>query len=208
MPQTSPKQHSILRFIRRQVQSQGRPPTYEEIRRAFKLSTKSLVAYHLRALEAAGLIQRTRDVSRGIRVTAPVSRTFTLRIWSTIQAGPPVGSDTLPDELEDAIEITRDIVPEEEGLYGLRVHGNSMRDALVNDGDIVVLKHQNEARNGEMVAVRLKHTDESTLKRFYLEGGRVRLEPANPAFKDIIVHPSAVEIQGRVVAVIRRLSVN
>jgi repressor LexA len=204
MSEISSKQQAILRFIRRQVQTQGRPPTYEEIRRACKLSTKSLVAYHLRALEAAGLIKRTRDVSRGIRVTAPLARTFTLSIYGTIQAGGPVESD----RVEEAIELTRDIVPESDGLYGLRVRGDSMRDALVNEGDIVVLKHQREARNGEMVAVRLKDRDESTLKRFFLENGRVRLQPANPAYKDIIVHPSKVEIQGRVVAVIRRLSVN
>jgi repressor LexA len=204
MPTISPKQKSILRFIREQIRTTGRPPTYEEIRQALKLSTKSLVAHHLRAIEAAGLIERTKDVSRGIRVTARPARTVTLPIYGTIQAGPPVESD----EVEEAIELTRDIVPEGEQLYGLRVRGDSMRDALVNDGDIVVLKHQREAHNGDMVAVRLMDRGESTLKRFFRENGQVRLQAANPAFPDLLLHPSRVEIQGRVVAVIRRLSMN
>ena len=204
MGEISGKQRAILRYIRNHIQTKGRPPTYEEIRQALKLSTKSLVAHHLRALEAAGKIERTRDVSRGIRVTPHRPRTMILPIYGTIQAGPPVESD----EVIEAIELTRDIVPEGDDLYGLRVHGDSMRDALVNDGDIVVLKHQREARNGDMVAIRLKDRGESTLKRFYRENGHVRLQAANPEYPDLFLHPSAVEIQGRVVAVIRRLSVN
>jgi repressor LexA len=88
------------------------------------------------------------------------------------------------------------------------VRGDSMIDAMVNDGDIVVLKHQREARNGEMVAVRLKERGESTLKRFYRENGKVRLQAANREYPDILIHPSSIEIQGRVVAVIRRISPN
>ena len=206
MPEISKKQSAILNYIRRQVETQGRPPTYEEIRKAFRLSTKSLVAYHLRALEAAGLIERTRDVSRGLRLVKHKvqARTISLPIFGTIRAGPPVQSD----EVEEAIELTRDIVPEADGLYGLRVRGDSMVDAMVNDGDIVVLKHQRDAHNGEMVAVRLKERGESTLKRFFRENGHVRLQAANREYPDMLLHPSAVEIQGRVVAVIRRISPN
>jgi repressor LexA len=105
---------------------------------------------------------------------------------------------------EDYIELTRDIVAEQEGLYALQVSGNSMIDALVNDGDVVILKQQNQARNGEMVAVWLCDRDETTLKRFYRENGHVRLQPANPRIPPIIVHPSVVQVQGRVVAVIRQ----
>jgi repressor LexA len=78
-----------------------------------------------------------------------------------------------------------------------------MIDALVDDGDVVILKQQNEARNGEMVAVWLRDRDETTLKRFYRENGHVRLQPANPTMPPILVHPSVVQVQGRVVAVIR-----
>jgi repressor LexA len=96
-------------------------------------------------------------------------------------------------------------VRNQEGLYALRVKGDSMIDALVNDGDIVVLKHQLDARNGDMVAVRLLDRDETTLKRFYRENGHVRLQPANPTLHPIYVHPSQVEVQGQVVAIVRQL---
>lgn len=204
MTHTSKRQLKLPDFIREQIDGRGRPPTHEEIRRAFNPSTKSLAAHRLRALEAVGLIERTKDVSRGIRLTSMPPRTIVLPVYGTIQAGPPVESD----EVEEAIELTRDIVPNGEGLYGLRVRGDSMRDALVNEGDIVVLRHQQEAHNGEMVAVRLKDRGESTLKRFFRENGRIRLRAANPQYPDIVLHPSAVEIQGRVVAVIRSLSRN
>ena len=79
-----------------------------------------------------------------------------------------------------------------------------MIDALVDDGDVVILKQQSEARNGEMVAVWLRDRDETTLKRLYRENGHVRLQPANPTMPPIFVHPSVVQVQGRVVAVIRQ----
>jgi repressor LexA len=80
-----------------------------------------------------------------------------------------------------------------------------MIDALVNDGDIVVLRHQGEALNGEMVAVRLLDRNETTLKHFFRENGHVRLQPANPTLEPIYVHPSQVEVQGQVVAIVRQL---
>jgi repressor LexA len=120
----------------------------------------------------------------------------------TIAAGLPItAGDPDPD---DYVELTRDIVAEQDGLYALQVAGTSMIDALVDDGDVVILKQQNEARNGEMVAVWLRDRDETTLKRFYRENGHVRLQPANPAMPPILVHPSVVQVQGRVVAVIRQ----
>jgi len=107
---------------------------------------------------------------------------------------------------EDAVvELTRDMVDDDPDLYALEVRGNSMVDALIHDGDMVVMKHQREARNGDLVAVWLKNEKETTLKRFYLEKDRVRLQPANPTMEPIYVHPSNVEIQGKVVVVIRRL---
>jgi repressor LexA len=108
------------------------------------------------------------------------------------------------------VEIARGLLPENDGteqLYALRVFGDSMIDAMVNDGDIVVMKKVDQARNGEMVAVWLSDRDETTLKYFYLENGKVRLQPANPLMKPIIIEdPSIVEIQGKVVLVIRQLA--
>jgi repressor LexA len=202
----SEQQIQIFEFIQAHLQETGRPPTFEEIRLALKLSSKSLVAHHVKALVAAGLVERTPQVSRGLRPTPPSGRraqrggSFLLPIKGWIRAGRPV----FTGEVEDAIEVTRALVPDTRGLYGLRVRGDSMRDALIHDGDIVVLEHQSVAHNGEMVAVRLTDRDEFTLKRFYREPGRVRLRAANPDYPDLVIRPSVVEVQGRVVAVLRQ----
>jgi repressor LexA len=201
MEQVSERQQAMLTFIEEFVRENGYPPTYEEIRIALGISTKSLVNHHLEALEAAGCLSRVPNTPRGIRLSR--SETFRVPKLGKIAAGLPISfSDPDPD---DFIELTRDIVAEQEGLYALQVEGKSMIDALVNDGDIVIVKHQTEARNGEMVVVRLRDRDETTLKRFYRENGHVRLQPANPTMPPIIVHPSVVEVQGRVVTVIRQV---
>jgi repressor LexA len=197
----SDRQRKILAFIEEFVREQGYPPTYEEIRAALGISTKSLVYHHLDALEAAGCLSRVPNTPRGIRLSGP--KTFRVPKLGHIAAGLPISvSDPDPD---DFIELTQDIVAEQEGLYALRVKGNSMIDALIDDGDIVILKQQNEARNGEMVAVWLPDRDETTLKRFYRENGHVRLQPANPTMPPMILHPSQVQVQGCVVAVIRQV---
>jgi len=195
----SDRQQRILAFIEAFVAENGYPPTYEEIRAALDISTKSLVYHHLDALEGAGYLSRVPNTPRGIRLAH--SKTFRVPRLGSIAAGLPISlGDPDPD---DYIELTRDIVPEQEGLYALKVVGDSMIDALINDGDVVILKHQHEARNGEMVAVWLRDRDETTLKRFFRENGRVRLQPANPRMAPLIVHPSRIQVQGRVVAVIR-----
>ena len=198
--QLSERQRRMPGFIEQFVEENGYPPTYEEIRVALGISTKSLVNHHLDALEGAGHLARMPNTPRGIRLSQ--SKTFRVPKLGTIAAGFPItAGDPDPD---DFLELTRDIVAEQEGLYALRVAGNSMIDALVNDGDIIILKQENEARNGDMVAVWLRDRDETTLKRFYRENGHVRLQPANPTMPPIYVHPAAVQVQGRVVAVIRQ----
>ncbi|MBE9506569.1 MAG: repressor LexA, partial [Chloroflexi bacterium] len=118
----------------------------------------------------------------------------------------PVPASDFPLMGDETIELTRDILGDPEGLYALQVEGNSMIDALVHDGDIVVMRHQQRVENGEMAAVWLKERGEVTLKRFYQEeSGDVRLQPANPTMRAIYVAPSQVEVQGKVVMVIRQL---
>ncbi len=150
----------------------------------------------------------TADVSVGARLMRGIEDALRIPLLGRIVAGQPV---PIPDSFsvvsEDAIMLTRDIVKEQEGLYALQVSGDSMIDALVNDGDIVVMKHVEEAHNGEMVAVWLDDRKETTLKRFYRESGRVRLQPANPLMEPIYIKdPGSVRIQGKVVAVIRKLA--
>jgi repressor LexA len=199
-PLTS-KQQQILRFIEDFMARHHYPPTYEEIRSGLGLSTKSLVDYHLTALEGAGFICRDRATPRGLRLVNADS--FPVPLMGSIGASLPAMS--FADLANEALVLTRDIVPEQDGLFALKVRGTSMIDAMVDDGDIVVMKHQSEAKNGDMVAARLIDRDEMTLKYFYLEPNRVRLQPANPTLGPVYTHPTNIEIQGRVVAVIRRV---
>jgi repressor LexA len=201
MKTISSKQQSMLKFIEGFVAEHGYPPTYEEIRAGMELSTKSLVDYHLNVLEAAGYIRRDRLTPRGLRLQE--ANTFSVPLMGTIGASPPATS--FADVADEALILTRDIVPEQDDLFALRVRGTSMIDAMINDGDVVVMKRQSIAKDGDMVAVRLIDRDEMTLKHFYHEPGRVRLQPANPMISPIYAHPSNVEIQGRVVAVIRQV---
>ena len=132
-----------------------------------------------------------------------------LPLLGRIVAGEPVPVPSSDFALmgDETIEVSRDILGDLEGLYALEVEGNSMVDALVHDGDIVIMQHQKRVENGEMAAVWLHGEGEVTLKHFYQEeDGRVRLQPANPTMAPIYVDdPSRVEVQGKVVMVIRKL---
>jgi repressor LexA len=199
----SDKQREMLAFIEGFVEEKGYPPTYEEIRTGLKISSKSLVNYHLEALENAALLTRSPNTPRGIRLNGE-SETVHVPFLGRIAAGPP--TDFVVEDNREAIELTYDIVPNRDDLYALKVEGDSMIDALVHNGDIVIMQHQVEAENGELVAVRLLEQNETTLKRFYRENGHVRLQPANPTMASLIVSPEAVAIQGKVVAVIRQVA--
>ena len=223
----SDKQRRMVEFIGDYIRKHPYPPSVREILDGGDISSTSVVAYNLNSLERLGYIERDKDISRGIRLlkdadglpfevsnaalaSASANR-FQVPLVGIIAAGEPIpipGSNFSPMG-DKAIELTRDIIHEQEGLYALEVRGNSMVDALVNDGDIVVMKHQKEARNGEMVAVWLKDREETTLKHFYHEKSkgkrRVRLQPANPTMQPIWVDPANVEIQGKVILVLRKL---
>jgi len=163
-------------------------------------------------LEKQGHIARDKTISRGIKLVdeapemLPVE-TVRIPVLGRIAAGEPMpvpGSDfaILGDEV---IEITRELLPvDEKSVFALQVRGNSMVDAMIGDGDIVVMQQRQKADNGDLVAVWLKDREETTLKRFYLEKGKVRLQPANPTMQPIFADPKNVEIQGKVVLVIRR----
>jgi repressor LexA len=207
----SDRQTRMVEYIRRYVRAHNRPPTIREIGAEVGISSTSVVNYNLKSLERAGVLSRSRDISRGLRLVddpSPRGSLVRVPILGVIVASAPV---PIPDSEfsmtgNEVVELTRDIVRDEEGIYALEVRGDSMIDALVNDGDIVVLKHQTEAHNGDMVAVWLRDEKEVTLKRFFVEGRQVRLQPANPTMHPIFVHPSNVEVQGKVIAVVRRLA--
>lgn len=208
----SPRQQKILGFIRHYYRDAGYPPAIRDIVAGCQISSTSVVSYNLNALEREGYIRRHGDVARGIEILdRPLTpgMSVTVPIIGQIAAGEPI---PVPDEdvwhpaaTDEVIEVTRDLTMGREGVYALRVKGWSMVDALVNDGDIVLLEKVSAVDNGEVAAVWLKAEKEATLKKYYAESGQVRLQPANSQMAPIYVAPGNVEVQGRVIAVIRQL---
>ncbi len=209
MKTLSRRQQAILQFIERFLDENDYPPTIRDIQSELGISSTSVVDYNLKALEARGLIRRNSKISRGIElVNRGVSRrnVVAIPVIGQIAAGLPI---PVPGDLEgsdatESVELGASLVPNSgQGLFALRVKGHSMIDALINDGDVVVLKQQETCENGETVAVWLKDERETTLKRFYLEGDRVRLQPANTSMAPIYTAADNVEVQGRLVTVLR-----
>ncbi len=211
----SERQRRMIDFIGQFSRERGYPPTIRQIGESAGISSTSVVNYNLKKLEKDGYLARDLKVSRGVRlVDAPGNRMprpgdlVSVPMSGFIFASmPQLVGDTSQTATDEVIELTRDMLPDTADLFALRVKGDSMIDAMVNDGDIVVMKKVDQARNGEMVAVWLNDRNETTLKKFYLENGRVRLQPANPTMSPIIVNdPSTVEVQGKVVLVLRQLN--
>ncbi|MFN8593978.1 MAG: transcriptional repressor LexA [Thermomicrobiales bacterium] len=209
MKDLSRRQQAILQFIERFLEENDYPPTIRDIQADLGISSTSVVDYNLKALEARGLIRRNSKISRGIElVNRPYSRrnVVSIPVIGQIAAGLPipVPGDLEGTEFADLVELGADLVPNSgRDLFALRVKGHSMVDALINDGDVVVLRKQATCENGETVAVWLKDQRETTLKRFYLEGTSVRLQPANVTMAPIFTPAENVEIQGRLVTVVR-----
>lgn len=208
----SAKQQNMLEFIREFIRDNSYPPSIRDIGRALGISSTSVVKYNLDILVREGHIERDRTVSRGIKLPERAmnradANTVRVPLLGVIAAGSPIPvlTEGTREAALDFLELTRDIVKDPRDIYALQVKGNSMIDALVHDGDVVIMRQQDDADNGEMVAVWLRDREETTLKRFYREGQRVRLQPANPSMEPIYVHPADVRIQGKVVAVIRAL---
>jgi repressor LexA len=226
----SERQRFILNFIGSYLREHGYAPSIREIkgeveraglvRTASGNTSTSVVDYNLRALEDAGYIRRDRNKSRAIELVDSSGRSknrepvYMIPIApSPIAAGSPI--PVLEDirmggiGVEDMVEVTGDLLGRHaarlDRLYALRVKGTSMIDALINDGDLVIMEAQETAENGQTVAAWLKAEQEATLKRFYMEEGRVRLQPANSTMSPIFTEPENVEIKGRVIGVIRRV---
>jgi repressor LexA len=209
----SPRQQKITDFIYRFWEDKGYPPTIRDIVAGCGISSTSVVDYNLNILEKHGYIRRHREVSRGIelvsRPPAPGAR-LQVPIIGQIAAGEPIPVPTADTwdvtAASETLEVTKDLTRGREGVYALKVKGSSMVDALVNDGDLVLMEYVSSVENGEMAAIWLKAEKEATLKKFYAEPGRVRLQPANSQMEPMFVDPGNVEIQGRVIAVIRQLA--
>ena len=199
----------ILEFIRNFVEEKGYAPTQGKIQKALGISSSSVVDYHLKALEEEGVITREPEVSRGIQVSGIGKRARAVPLLGTIAAGQPIPvptEETWHTIAQETVEVPAEMLPRQIRAYALRVKGTSMIDAFVDDGDIVVLEATRTADDGEMVAAWLTERQEATLKKLYREPGRLRLQPANRSMAPIYADPDQIEVQGRVIGVLRKYS--
>ncbi len=204
------RQRQVLHLIRRHLSANGAPPTIRELREGLSLKSLRGVTVHLDALVRKGHIQRSRN-ARGIRLLreggprelAAVTPVPTLiPVVGRIAAGAPLLAE---QHIEERLAVDPRFVPGP-GCFAIRVHGDSMINAGISDGDYIMVRPQAEADNGQIVAVLIE--GEATVKRFYREkGGRIRLQPENPAVDPIFVNPrdQSVRILGKVVGLFRKM---
>ncbi len=213
MRKMSDKQRRMITFIERFLSDKGYPPSIRDIQAGCAISSTSVVDYNLNILESRGHIRRHADVSRGITLLTRTQTSDSLvpvPVIGMIAAGEPIPVPT-PDTwdvaaVSETMEVPRELTRGREDVYALKVKGMSMVDALINDGDIVLMQHVSAVDNGEMAAVWLKGEKEATLKKVYIEPKRIRLQPANEQMKPLYADPDDVEIQGRVIAVVRQVA--
>ena len=228
----SERHRKIMEYLTKFQNANGYSPSIRQIGDSINVKSTSLVDYYLNQLQQMGYIDREDRISRSIRVLTPIGETPSLKekvadavqsVSSTLSdlvsiplAGRIVASAPIPMpasdlpyfDSESSVDIARSLLPTREtsDLFALEVSGDSMVDAMINDGDIVIMKQANSATNGEMVAVWLDDKDETTLKYFYKESNRIRLQPANPNMGPIYVdNPKKLRIMGKVVMVIRQV---
>ena len=203
----SEKQQDILRFLEQFIGEHDYPPSIRDIQQGCGISSTSVVDYNLKRLEEKGLIRRDREVSRAIELLNGQGerrrRTVQVPLLGPIAAGIPI--PTHPDSVAplDIIELTDEQVRGKANLYALRVQGTAMIDARINDGDIVILEPRQTADPGEVVAVWIVDRGETTLKKYYPEGRKVRLQPMNSTMAPIMEDATNVQVQGRLIATIR-----
>ena len=206
----SSRQQEILAYVNTHVDEHGYPPTVREIGQAVGLTSPSTVHAHLEKLAKAGLIRRDATKPRALEVIeggrsrrgavvelAPPSHSTVLPLVGEVAAGAPVVAE---DRVEDYLTVPDQLAPDAD--FVLTVKGDSMINAGILDGDLVVVRKQTDARNGEIV-VALVGEEDATVKRFFREGGRVRLQPENDTLEPMF--PDEVQILGAVKAVLRRL---
>ncbi len=212
MSELDKHQRRILRFIERYENQNGRTPSYEEIRQGTGMSSKDHVYRDVQALEEQHYVRREPSISRGISLLRTADGYPVTTFSYSIPVLPSISEqETHPKsdlDIQDWIEITRAMIPDAEDVFAFRVEGNSMIDALVHDGDLVVLKRQKSVRNGELAAVRLgssRPKSATSLKRIYRYDGEVWLQPENPQIEASKLPASEVEIIGAVLCIIRNL---
>ncbi|HRF59338.1 MAG TPA: transcriptional repressor LexA [Fimbriimonadaceae bacterium] len=195
------RQESILQFLLDYIQKEGFPPSIREIGKQFHIGSLRGVTVHLDALERKGFIARA-NTPRSIRITHPAyqpsRRVVMLPLLGQIAAGVPILAQ---EQVEDLIPVPSEMVRNIEGAFLLRVRGDSMSGEGILPRDLVVVKPQQVANHGDLVAVLLG--EEATVKRIHFDTGRVKLVPSNPAYNPIIIEQEDARIIGRIVGLIR-----
>ncbi len=207
----SERQNKMLEFISNFVKEHPYPPSVREIQMGCSISSTSVVDYNLHILRREGYIKRSPDISRGIQLLDKDTgramghpNTVAVPVLGAIAAGEPLMAFPEASEAGETMELPLSMLPPRtDGIYALRVKGQSMIEDLIDDGDVVVFQRRETASPGEMVAAWLKERGEATLKRYYPEGARIRLQPANSAMSPIYEDADNVQVQGVVVGVIR-----
>jgi repressor LexA len=209
MMKSSDKPRRVLEFLENFISKRGYAPSVSEIQRGLGITSPSVVAFQLKVLEREGLIRRYPGVSRGIEVYSMGERARSVPLLGVIAAGQPVhvpAQNAWQTAALDTVQVPLDLIPTGVDVFALRVKGTSMIDAFILHGDIIILTPVSAVDDGQMVAVWLSDRDETTLKKLYQEpDGRIRLQPANQTMQPIYVEAEYVEVQGRVIAVVRKL---
>jgi len=204
------RQREVLDFIRKMIENKGLPPTIREIGERFKITSTNGVRAILYALSKKGYIRRKPLVSRGIELAKKAKASFDLARESAYVSVPLVGriAAGLPtlavENIEGSIAVDRSFLPGGD-VFSLRVEGESMKDSGIVDGDYVLARVQSIAEKGDIVVAVIG--EEATVKRYVPQKNRVKLEPANPAFKPILVDQKSPEfrIAGKVIGLLRRM---
>jgi repressor LexA len=205
----SERQKRILGVIRAFMDDHQFPPTVRDIQTACEISSTSVVDYNLRILQREGYIRREAEVSRGIELldgSAPSRNLISVPVLGNIAAGEPLHvppTDSWSTDAIDSVELPTFITGGRADVFAVRVKGDSMIDALVADGDLVIMEPVDDLQNGDMVAAWLEDKGEVTLKHFHMSNGKVTLQPANVALQPITVPAENVSVRGRVVGVVR-----
>ena len=206
------RQQKMLGFIRQFMEDNPHPPTVRDIQEACAISSTSVVDYNLRLLNRDGYLRRRPDVARGIELLDEEGRTASasqrISVMGYISAGEPLpgpSSDGWAHEPLEILDIPKNLADPQKNPYALKVKGLSMIDALINDGDLVIVEPTQDIRDGDMVVAWLKLEEETTLKHIYFEGQQIRLQPANSQMNPIYANASNVETRGKVVGVLRTL---
>lgn len=196
------RQQEIYSFIKSVIDNRGMPPTMREIGEQFGIRSTNGVEGHLAALESHGLINRERGKSRGILVHSGERSTASVPLLGWVAAGQPVLS---PENREGEVLIDLSLfsMRSANNIFALKVKGDSMVDAHIMDGDILLVRAQASARDGDIVVALFE--GEATVKRFFQEKGRIRLQPENAAMSPILLERGDFAVLGKAVGIIRKI---